>query len=72
MVPAREALRIFVLEGVAHYLDVAAALELDRPGPMAGQALKVTVDLLAETADPIAFIDAATGRDDAPVLPVMR
>ncbi|MDI2030890.1 maleylpyruvate isomerase N-terminal domain-containing protein [Saccharopolyspora sp. TS4A08] len=72
VVPAREALRIFVLEGVAHYLDIAAALDLDRPGPLAGEALRVAVDLLAETADPIAFIDAATGRSDAPVLPVMR
>ena len=72
VVPAREALRIFVMEGVVHYADIATALGRDLPGPMAGEALKVTVRLLAETADPIAFIDAATGRSDAQVLPVMR
>lgn len=72
VVPAREALRIFVMEGVVHYLDIAAALDRAMPGPVAGQPLKVTIDLLAETADPIAFIDAATGRGDAGVLPVMR
>ncbi|MEB3368035.1 maleylpyruvate isomerase N-terminal domain-containing protein [Saccharopolyspora mangrovi] len=72
VVPAREALRIFVMEGVVHYFDIAAALEREMPGPMAGEALKVTVDLLAETADPVAFIDAATGRTDTAVLPVMR
>ncbi|RRO19413.1 hypothetical protein EIL87_04770 [Saccharopolyspora rhizosphaerae] len=72
VVPAREALRIFVLEGVVHYFDICDALQREMPGPMAGRALKVTVDLLAETADPVAFIDAATGRSDAAVLPVMR
>jgi hypothetical protein len=72
VVPAREALRIFVMEGVVHYFDIAAALDRDMPGPMAGEALKVTIRLLAETADPVALIDAATGRGDAPVFPVMR
>lgn len=72
VVPAREALRIFVMEGVVHYFDIAAALDRELPGPMAGEALKVTIRLLAETADPVALIDAATGRGDVPVFPVMR
>jgi uncharacterized protein (TIGR03083 family) len=72
VISAGEALRIFTMEAVVHYVDMATALDKPVPGPMAGAPLRETVRLLAETADPIAFIDAATGRSTSQVLPVMR
>lgn len=72
VVPAGEALRIFVMEAVVHYFDMAAALDLPVPGPMEGEPLRETVRLLADTADPVAFVDAATGRGGPVVFPIMR
>lgn len=67
-----EALRLALMEAVVHYFDMAAALELDVPGPMAGAPVRDTVALLAGVADPVAFVDVATGRADGPVFPVLR
>jgi uncharacterized protein (TIGR03083 family) len=72
VVPLGEALRITLLEAVVHYLDIAAALDFPRPGPVAGSPLAQTVELLAEIADPVAFVDHATGRSTARVFPVLR
>lgn len=67
-----EALRLALMEAVVHYFDMAAALELDVPGPMAGAPVRDTVALLAGIADPVNFIDVATGRAGNPVFPVLR
>lgn len=72
VITAREALRIFVLEAVVHYFDMAAALQRELPGPMAGAPVRETTTLLAETADPVALIHAATGRTAEAVCPVLR
>lgn len=72
VVPAREALRIFVLEAVVHYFDMATAVGREVPGPMAGAPVRTTTNLLAETPDPVALIDTATGRSPDPVFPVLR
>ncbi|PKW14749.1 maleylpyruvate isomerase N-terminal domain-containing protein [Saccharopolyspora spinosa] len=72
VVPAGEALRIFVMEAVVHYFDMATALDLPVPGPMEGEPLRETVHLLAATADPVAFVDAATGRGTPDIFPIMR
>ncbi|MER7079949.1 TIGR03083 family protein [Saccharopolyspora kobensis] len=72
VVSAEEALRIFLMEAVVHYFDIATALDLPVPGPMAGAPLRETVRLLTETADPVALVDAATGRGTPPVFPVLR
>ncbi|WP_460962510.1 maleylpyruvate isomerase N-terminal domain-containing protein [Parasphingorhabdus pacifica] len=72
VITASEALRIFLLEAVVHYFDMAVALDLPVPGPMAGEPLHATARLLAEVADPVALIDAATGRGQPWVFPVLR
>ncbi|WP_190818081.1 maleylpyruvate isomerase N-terminal domain-containing protein [Saccharopolyspora pogona] len=72
VVPAGEALRIFVMEAVVHYFDMATALDLPVPGPMEGEPLRETVHLLTDTADPVAFVDAATGRGTPGIFPIMR
>ncbi|MDA3646417.1 maleylpyruvate isomerase N-terminal domain-containing protein [Saccharopolyspora indica] len=72
VVTAGEALRIFLMEAVVHYFDIATALDLPVPGPMAGSPLRETVRLLAETADPVALVDAATGRSTPQVFPVLH
>lgn len=72
VITASEALRIFLLEAVVHYFDMAVALELPVPGPMTGEPLRATARLLAEVADPVALIDAATGRGQPRLFPVLR
>ncbi|MBB5153152.1 maleylpyruvate isomerase N-terminal domain-containing protein [Saccharopolyspora phatthalungensis] len=72
VVPAGEALRIFLMEAVVHYFDMATGLDRPVPGPLAGEPLRETVRLLADTADPIAFIDAATGRGTSQIFPIMH
>ncbi|MGI8310502.1 maleylpyruvate isomerase N-terminal domain-containing protein [Saccharopolyspora hattusasensis] len=72
VVPAGEALRIFVMEAVVHYFDMATALDLPVPGPMVGEPLRETVHLLTDTANPVAFVDAATGRGAPGIFPIMR
>jgi uncharacterized protein (TIGR03083 family) len=72
VLPQGEALRIPLMEAVVHYFDMAAALDLPVPGPMAGEPVRATVELLSAMADPVALIDAATGRGGPPVFPVMH
>ena len=68
--PLDEAVTIFVLEAVVHGLDLAAAVP--RPAPLPPAAVARTVTTLAAMADPVAFVEAATGRTRGPVLPVLR
>ena len=68
--PIVEALSIGILEAVVHGLDLCAATGIageSIPEP----AMAHTVALLASMADPVAFVDAATGRSTAAVLPVL-
>jgi hypothetical protein len=65
-----EVVRMAILEGSVHLLDVHAALGTEPNVPDA--ALRMTVALLAHVADPIVFIDAATGRSSVNPLPVIR
>ncbi|MFJ5121540.1 maleylpyruvate isomerase N-terminal domain-containing protein [Kitasatospora sp. NPDC088548] len=60
---------VAVMEATVHLLDLIAAIG---GPPPATAALHATRTLLAEVADPVAFIEAATGRTDTPVLPVVR
>ena len=68
--PIAEAMSIAVLEAVVHGLDLCAAVDWPAssipPSPMAH-----TVGLLASMAEPVSFIEAATGRTSTPVLPVL-
>lgn len=72
VLPQGEIARIVVLESVVHYFDIAAALDLPRPGPLNHDPIRLTTQLLAENADPVTFIEVATGRAATPVFPVMR
>lgn len=65
-----EALRIVLMESVVHLLDVLDGLGLfpHLPTP----ALEETRDLLAEVADPVELIEAASGRSSNSPLPVLR
>ncbi|MBA8825281.1 uncharacterized protein (TIGR03083 family) [Saccharopolyspora lacisalsi] len=72
IVPRGEAGRIVLMEAVVHYFDIASALGMTMPGPMAGEPVRDTTLLLAEVADPVALIEAATGRGEPPVFPVLR
>lgn len=60
---------IAILEATVHYLDLVAAV--GGPPPPAA-ALESAARTLAGVADPVAFLEAATGRTSDPVLPVMR
>jgi hypothetical protein len=64
-----EAARIALLEAVVHLLDVLDAL--GRAPDLPAGALRETVHLLADLADPVAFIEGATGRAGSP-LPLLR
>jgi uncharacterized protein (TIGR03083 family) len=68
--PIAEVLAIGILEAVVHGLDLAHAVETAPDVPP--QAVQFTVGLLAELAEPVAFVEAATGRVATPVLPVLR
>jgi uncharacterized protein (TIGR03083 family) len=65
-----EVLRVGLLEAVVHGLDLSAALR--RPHGLPTEAVVRTAALLAELPEPVAFVDAATGRSMDPVLPVLR
>ncbi|HET6965734.1 MAG TPA: maleylpyruvate isomerase N-terminal domain-containing protein [Acidimicrobiales bacterium] len=65
-----EALRIILTEATVHLLDVQRALSREPYIP--AEALRETAVLLAEVADPVDFVEAATGRSAKPVLPVLR
>ncbi|WP_280383423.1 maleylpyruvate isomerase N-terminal domain-containing protein [Nocardia wallacei] len=58
-----------IVEATTHLLDLIDAIGGDAP-PEPG--LRRTVEILSAVADPVAFIEAATGRSHTPVLPVMR
>ncbi|MBD0695969.1 maleylpyruvate isomerase N-terminal domain-containing protein [Streptomyces sp. CBMA123] len=60
---------VALMEATVHLLDLIAAV--GGPAPAEG-ALHFTRALLAEVADPVAFIEAAAGRSSEPVLPVIR
>ncbi|MBO1420358.1 maleylpyruvate isomerase N-terminal domain-containing protein, partial [Streptomyces sp. FH025] len=60
---------VALMEATVHLLDLIAAV--GGPAPAEG-ALHFTRALLAEVADPVAFIEAATGRGSEQVLPVVR
>ncbi len=64
-----EAARIALLEAVVHLLDVIDAL--GRAPDLPAEALRDTAHLLADLADPVAFVEGATGRAGSP-LPVLR
>jgi uncharacterized protein (TIGR03083 family) len=68
--PLTEVLAIGILEAVAHGLDLARALGARPDLPPDGLAF--TTALLAEVADPVTFVEAATGRTTETVLPVLR
>jgi uncharacterized protein (TIGR03083 family) len=68
--PIAEVLAIGILEAVVHGLDLARAVEV-APDLPAG-AFSFTVTLLADLAEPVEFVEAATGRGTAPALPVLR
>ena len=65
-----EAVRIVLLESVVHLLDVLDGL--GRAPDVPAEALRETAHLLADLADPVAFIEAATGRSAMSPLPVLR
>lgn len=58
-----------IVESTVHWLDVVAAVGGPEPEPM---ALERARDVLAAVPDPLVFVEAATGRSHAAVLPVMR
>ncbi|MBM4492894.1 hypothetical protein GS436_05040 [Rhodococcus hoagii] len=58
-----------IMEATVHWLDVIDAVGGDEPEAM---ALERARDVLAAVPDPLAFVEAATGRSGDPVLPVMR
>ncbi|MEV8325627.1 maleylpyruvate isomerase N-terminal domain-containing protein [Kitasatospora sp. NPDC056731] len=60
---------VALMEATVHLLDLIATI--GGPPPSDG-ALHFTRTLLAEVADPVAFIEAAAGRDTTAVLPVIR
>lgn len=58
-----------IMEATIHWLDVVDAVGGDEPEPM---ALERARDVLAAVPDPLAFVEAASGRSGRTVLPVMR
>ncbi len=69
--PIVEVLSIAVLEAVVHGLDLCAATGISASS-MPPAAMTHTVALLAGMAEPVTFIEAATGRTTADVLPLLR
>ncbi|HEU4840312.1 MAG TPA: hypothetical protein VFT09_02690, partial [Ilumatobacteraceae bacterium] len=70
-IPIVEAMSIAILEAVVHGLDLCAATGVATSSIPPG-ATRHTVDLLASMAEPVSFVEAATGRVTTPVLPVLR
>jgi Mycothiol maleylpyruvate isomerase N-terminal domain len=64
-----EVLRIAVMEATVHLLDLLRAL--DRPPEVPAGALRITGNLLLDTAGPVEFLEAATGRSATSPLPVL-
>jgi uncharacterized protein (TIGR03083 family) len=69
--PIAEAAAIAIMEAVVHGLDLCDAVEA-LPGSIPEGATRFTTELLASLPDPFDFIEAATGRAPAHVLPVLR
>jgi uncharacterized protein (TIGR03083 family) len=69
--PIGEAMSIAVLEAVVHGLDLCAATGI-AGSSIPPAALAHTVQLLASMAEPVTFIEAATGRTAVDVLPLLR
>lgn len=65
-----EAVRIVLLESTVHLLDVLDAL--GRAPDVPAAALREVAHLLVEIADPVAFVEAASGRSSESPLPVLR
>lgn len=65
-----EAVRIVIMEATVHLYDVQNALGLERKAPATAE--REVAQLLAEIPVGPAFIEAATGRSDQQVLPVIR
>lgn len=65
-----EAAKIGLLEAVVHRLDFDQAL--DRKPDLPAHCLSTVAGILAAVPGLVTFIEAATGRSDAPVLPVVR
>jgi uncharacterized protein (TIGR03083 family) len=68
--PITEVLGLGILEAVVHGLDLSGATGAVVDLPEA--AVTFTVTQLARLADPVAFVEAATGRTDTSVLPLLR
>jgi uncharacterized protein (TIGR03083 family) len=69
--PLSEAVSILTMEAVVHGFDLYAAVGTGTPSVPA-PAIRAVVGLLAAVADPVMFIEAATGRTARAVLPVLR
>jgi uncharacterized protein (TIGR03083 family) len=69
--PIAEVMSIAVLEAVVHGLDLCAAVNAP-PSSIPHSPVEHTVALLASIAEPVSFIEAATGRSSTHVLPVLR
>jgi uncharacterized protein (TIGR03083 family) len=69
--PIAEAVTIAIMESVVHGLDLADATGAPFD-EMPAEAVQFTTELLASLADPFEFVEAATGRRSADVLPVLR
>jgi uncharacterized protein (TIGR03083 family) len=70
MLPLEEAASIGILEATVHLLDLRRALGAAPEVPAAG--VEHTVELLAEMAPPVDFIELATGRSSLALFPVLR
>jgi uncharacterized protein (TIGR03083 family) len=69
--PIAEAASIATMEAVVHGLDLADAIGVEADS-LPPEAVTATRDLLASVPDAISFIEAATGRADTSLLPVLR
>ena len=65
-----EGLRIILMEATIHLLDVQRAL--GQPPALPDTALAHTTSLLAEVAQGVELIEAATGRSATSPFPVLR
>ena len=69
--PIAEAMSIAVVEAVVHGLDLCDAVDAPATSlPLS--PVQHTVGLLASMAEPVSFIETATGRTSTTVLPVLR
>ncbi|MCM6776016.1 maleylpyruvate isomerase N-terminal domain-containing protein [Nocardia sp. CDC159] len=62
-------IEVMIVEATVHMLDLMAAVGGD---PIPAAALRRTAEILSAVPDPVEFIEAASGRSTATVLPVMR